>query len=460
MVQSPKTRADAFVTSPAAARPRVTLFSMVCLTYLVVSGGAYGLEDAVRIAGPPLTLILCLVVPMSLSLPTALMAAELTALMPVEGGFYFWVKEALGPFAGFIEAYLTILYTAVDTTIYPVLFVTYLGSVAGLATTGQAILGIGVVWLAGLLNLMGVRPVGRTSVILNALLLAPFVGLVVAGTPQLIHWPLWPRSLRPPAGGFAALGGGLTVVIWNFSGWENLSVIAAEMAEPRRNYLRAVAIALPLVILGYVLPLAVSALEADATIRWQTGSFAQAGYRLGGPVLGVAIGIGGAVSAFAMLEAAMLWVSRMPFVLADEGYLPRAFASLWSERAVPARAIVLCCVIFTVLIPLGFIALVVLDVFFYMFALVLEMWALLRLRSRYPNRGELFVIGGGRTALCMIAAAPLLTWIATFGLAVSESGGKLDFLVAIGLAACGWPVYLLSRRRYGGPTVSNQVELS
>ena len=94
--------------------------------YLVVSGGAYGLEDAVRMAGPRLTLMLCLVVPLTLSLPTALMAAELTALMPVEGGFYFWVKEALGPFAGFAEAYLTILYTAVDMAIYPVLFAGYL----------------------------------------------------------------------------------------------------------------------------------------------------------------------------------------------------------------------------------------------------------------------------------------------------------------------------------------------
>jgi amino acid transporter len=461
MVQSPKTRAGVPATSPAATRPRLGLFSMICVTYLVVSGGAYGLEDAVRIAGPRLTLILCLVVPVSLSLPTALMAAELTALMPVEGGFYFWVKEALGPFAGFIEAYLTILYTAVDTAIYPVLFVTYLAAVAGVGTTGQLILGIAVVWLAGLLNLMGVRPVGRTSAILTALLLAPFVALVVAGAPQLIHWHLWPRQIQPLAGGgFAALGGGLTVVIWNFSGWENLSVVAAEMEDPRRNYLRAVAIALPLVVLGYVLPLAVSVSGAGATAQWQTGSFAQAGYRIGGPILGMAIGIGGAVSAFAMFEAAMLWVSRMPFVLAGEGYLPRGFASLWSERATPARSIVLCCVTFTILIPLGFIALVVLDVFFYMFALVLEMWALLRLRSLYPHRGDSFVIGGGRTALCVIAGAPLLTWIATFGLAVSQSGGKLDFLVAIILAACGWPVYLLSRRRYGGPAVANQTEQS
>ncbi len=80
---------------------RLALMPLVCVMYLVVSGGAYGLEDAVRLAGPRLTIALCLIVPLTLSLPTALMAAELTALMPIEGGFYFWVKEALGPFAGF-----------------------------------------------------------------------------------------------------------------------------------------------------------------------------------------------------------------------------------------------------------------------------------------------------------------------------------------------------------------------
>src|SRR5215470_11317349 len=94
--------------------------------YLVVSGGPYGLEDAVHYAGPRLAMLLCLIVPLTLSLPTALMAAELTALMPVEGGFYFWVKEGLGAFAGFAEAYLTLVYTAVDMAIYPVLFAAYL----------------------------------------------------------------------------------------------------------------------------------------------------------------------------------------------------------------------------------------------------------------------------------------------------------------------------------------------
>jgi amino acid transporter len=424
--------------------------------YLVVSGGPYGMEDAVGIAGPRMVLLLCVLVPLTLSLPTALMAAELTALMPVEGGFYFWVKEALGPFAGFAEAYLTILYTAVDTAIYPVLFATYLGFLFPLGAPGRIIFAITLIWLAGLLNLMGVRPVGGASAALSAVLLAPFAAMVIAGFPRLIHWqtPAAPL-LGPDAPG--ALAGALTIVIWNFSGWENLSVVAAEVRQPRRNYLRAIAIAMPAVILGYLLPLGVSLSGAGGGANWHTGYFADVGRQIGGPMLGIAIAAGGAVSAFAMFGAAMLWVSRMPFVLARERYLPRGLATISRERATPARSIILCCFVFTLLVPLGFMTLVVFDVFFYMFALALEMCALIRLRRAHPRRPGMFRIGGARPALYAVAFAPLITWFATFGLAASQSAGKTDFAIAVGLSLCAWPAYLLLRHRYGGPEPSRQA---
>ncbi len=166
-------RVEAVATAAAPLNPRAAiamqggklgLLSLTCVVYLVVSGGAYGTEDAVRIAGPRLTLLLCLLVPLTLSVPTALMAAELNALMPVEGGFYFWVKEALGPFWGFAEAYLTLLYTAVDMAIYPVLFSAYLAFLYPLGTGGQLVVGIALVWLAGLLNFLGVRPAGDSAI--------------------------------------------------------------------------------------------------------------------------------------------------------------------------------------------------------------------------------------------------------------------------------------------------------
>jgi amino acid transporter len=443
-------------SAPAPPARRLGLLALVCLVYLVVSGGAYGIEDAVGLAGPRLTMLLCAIIPLTLSLPTALMAAELTALMPLEGGFYFWVKAGLGPFAGFAEAYLTILFTAVDTAIYPVLFATYLSFVVPLGETGQVALGIGLVWCSGLLNLIGVRTVGIASTALTLALLAPFVAMVLIGAPHLIHWqePLQKLGGRD---WFTALGGGLTVVMWNFSGWENLSVVAGEIEEPERNYLRAITIALPMVALGYLLPLAVTLAGAGATAHWRTGWFAAEGARLGGPMLGAAIGLGGAVSAFAMFAAAMLWVSRLPFVLAGEGYLPAALARLWTTRAVPARSILLCCVVFTFLVPLGFMTLLVLDVFFYMLALVLEMAALIRLRRSCPNRDGRFVIGGGRARLYTVAAAPLITWLATFGFAATRRGGQVGLIVALALSLAVWPVYWFLRRRFGGPRAASDV---
>jgi amino acid transporter len=436
---------------PRPAR-RLGIVALVALMYLVVSGGAYGLEDAVQIGGARLTLALCLIVPLTLSLPTALMAAELTALMPLEGGFYYWVREALGPFAGFVEAYMTLLYTATDMAIYPVLIAAYLGFVFPLGTAAQVGVGIALVWLSGALNILGVRPVGNTSIALMIAILAPFAAMVIVGFPRLVHWHL-PAQTIPGGDLLGAIGGALTVVIWNFSGWENLSVVAAEIENPRRNYARAIAFALPLVTIGYLLPLAVSLSGVSSTAGWRLGYFVEIGRNLGGPMLAMALVAGGAISAFSIFDAAMLWVSRMPYVLAREGYLPRRLARIWADRATPATSIVVCCVVFSLLVPLGFVALVVLDVFFYMGALMLEMGALISLRRSRPDRAGLFVIGGGRPALIAVVVAPIATWVATFGLAVSHQGGATDLGISIVLALGAWPAYGLLRRRYGGPSL-------
>jgi amino acid transporter len=141
----------------------------------------------------------------------------------------------------------------------------------------------------------------------------------------------------------------------------------------------------------------------------------------------------------------------MPFVLAREAYLPRRFGEIRESTATPWKSIVLCCVVFTLLVPLGFLALVVLDVFFYMAALVLEMVALLKLRRLRPNRAGLFMVGGGRLGLYLVATLPLITWAATFGLAISQGGAHVDFLVAIVIGATVLPAYAFACRRWGGP---------
>ena len=75
----------------------LTLGALVFIMFFTVSGGAYGLEDLVGSSGAGLALLLLVLTPIFWSLPTALMVAELATAMPVEGGFYYWVKKAMGP---------------------------------------------------------------------------------------------------------------------------------------------------------------------------------------------------------------------------------------------------------------------------------------------------------------------------------------------------------------------------
>jgi amino acid transporter len=80
---------------------KVGPLALTAILYFTVSGGPFGLEPAVGAAGPAMALALLLLVPLLSGLPTALMVAELSAALPVEGGFYRWVDRAMGRFWGF-----------------------------------------------------------------------------------------------------------------------------------------------------------------------------------------------------------------------------------------------------------------------------------------------------------------------------------------------------------------------
>jgi len=51
---------------------------------------------------------------------------ELSSALPSEGGYYAWVRCAMGNFWGFQEAWLSLVASIFDMAIYPTLFVAYL----------------------------------------------------------------------------------------------------------------------------------------------------------------------------------------------------------------------------------------------------------------------------------------------------------------------------------------------
>ena len=159
------------------------LLPLIAATYFMVAGGPYGLEDIIGKAGYWWALLLLLAIPVVWSLPTSLMVGELASALPEVGGYYCWVRRALGGFWGFQEAWLSLAASVFDMAIYPVIFVLYLGRIEPAWTAG----GRGTLWALAMVvlcaawNLCGAKAVGEGSVGLFCVLLSPFVVLTGVG---------------------------------------------------------------------------------------------------------------------------------------------------------------------------------------------------------------------------------------------------------------------------------------
>ena len=423
---------------------QLRLLPLVGLMFFTVSGGAYGLEDVVGSSGPGMAIVLILVTPIIWSLPAALMVAELSTALPVEGGYYYWVKVGLGRWAGYMEGSWSWLTTFVDMAIYPVLFADYLSNyVPGVAAGATVLFSVGpidvdlhwlvtlaVIWPLAYLNIRGAKGVGDSSIAFMAFILLPFAAVAILGIPRLIASggaglaPFTP----PGVGTFAAFGAGLWVVMWNYLGWDGLSTIAGEVENPRRNFPRALAISIPLITLCYLLPVLGGLAASTDWQAWTAGYFPQLAEQLGGPTLGVWLAIGGLVSAAGLFSALLLSVSRVPFVMAGDGWLPKGLTRESERFGTPWVAIVVCAAIYSVFTLGPFQALVVVDVFLYSCALLLEFAALIALRVRMPNLSRPFRVPGGWPGIFVVTLLPALIVAYAVWQNVQDSGIESMYL--------------------------------
>ena len=66
----------------ARVRPELGFVPLIAVVFFNVSGGPYGIEDAVSSFGPGLCLVLLVLTPLVWSLPVALAMSELAAALP------------------------------------------------------------------------------------------------------------------------------------------------------------------------------------------------------------------------------------------------------------------------------------------------------------------------------------------------------------------------------------------
>jgi amino acid transporter len=496
----------------------LTLLPLFGLIYFTVCGGAFGAEPIIGWSGPGMAMLLLILTPIVFSIPIMLMVRELQSMMPVEGGYYHWIKQGLGGFAGFMSGWLMWVVSWLDVSIYPVWATYYLGFLFPALSEGTTIGGVYLsasllqfltaallIWSISLLQIRGSRLSGLTSTWIGLVMITPLIIMSIIGiyswikSGTTVALPFTP----PDTTIIAALSTGLFVAMWNYMGWELPTAAGDEIVNPKKTYPRAMALVLVAAILTYALPtlaglyggagdngryqmwgieeyadgegigpvladygitdaqIAEWGVNPEASSGWEFPDIAQViGEKVAGKGSMLASGLGLIVMIAAVLSMIGLFIgnslggSRVPFALAEDGMFPKWLVKVHPKYGTPWIAIIFVGVIFTIFATNAFAFLVVADVFLQSVVIVMEFIALWRLRKLNPNMPR-SRIPGGTFGLVLCTLAPFLV----IGLAVysqfSEEGlSSLGW--ALGLAAIGLILYFPFLKRYkpGVPDVN------
>lgn len=422
-------------------RRALSTAALVFVMFFNVSGGAFTTETLIVSVGPGLGLLLLILVPLFWSLPETLIIGELASALPEEGGYYKWVDRAFGKFWAFQNGWCTWMYSLVDMAIYPVLFNQYLSFLApNLSHQAQWLVALAVIWGATAINLRGASRVGFTSIVAGVIVLGAFALLSVAAIPNLHHVPWRPFNL-PGKGTLGGIGVGISIALWNYIGWDNPSTVQGEVVDAGRSYPRALAITLPLVCIGYLVPLMAAAGASDWT-KWKEGGWPDIARMSAGGFkepLAILLAVAGMISALALFNALLMSYSRIPLVMAEDGFLPKQFART-DAKGTPRNAVLFSAVFYSIFALVSFGRLVVADVLLYAFALFLEFGALLVLRRKEPELRGPFRIPAGFKTVCVLAVIPMVILIAVVALEIRDGEYGLPAVIGAVVAAAAGPI--------------------
>jgi amino acid transporter len=290
--------------------------------------------------------------------PTAMVIVELTSRFPQEGGLYAWTKDAFGDFHGFVAGWTYWIYTIFY---FPALLLAsasmsaYVVGPSGAALAQNRmflLVGSFVLLIVAVgMNLVGLnigkwlQNAGGVSTYLPLLILAVLGFILVRAHGSVTHFTL---ANMMPHWNWG------TVNFWPqiafaFTGLEIGSMMSEEVRDPRRTFPRAIFASGGLIAVIYIVgTLAVLSLLPAADVDTKSGVF-QA-ITAGSTML--KIGFVGVLAAMLVsvgnaggVGSTVAGVSRVPFVVGLDRYLPAAFGKIHPKWKTPYVAILVQAVI-------------------------------------------------------------------------------------------------------------------
>lgn len=235
-------------------RRELTLLDSVCLIVGIIVGvGIYQMApDIARGASGALGLLALWLLGGLISLCGALAYAELATAYPQAGGDYAYLTRAYGRWAGFLFGWIQLVVVRPgDIAVMAFAFAMYARAIHDPAADsafsyGHQVYACLAVAVLTLINIIGVRQGKWTQ---NLLTFAKVLGLaaIVAVALFAPQDGATPQPVDPLPASLA-----LILVLFTFGGWNEMAYVAAEVAHPGRNIVRALVLGTVTVTLLYL----------------------------------------------------------------------------------------------------------------------------------------------------------------------------------------------------------------
>ncbi|MDE3171377.1 MAG: APC family permease [Acidobacteriota bacterium] len=281
-------------------------------------------------------------------LPSTLIIAELSTRFPHEGGLYVWSKEAFGEFHGFVAGWTYWIYTFFyfpGLLMASAAMAAYLGGSRGAYLADNRaflmVLSFALLAAAVILNIVGLnigkwlQNAGGVGTYLPLLMLMGLAAYFWLKRGPVTHFT-WHNML--PAWNWG------TVNFWPqiafaFTGLELCSAMSEEVRDPHRTFPRAIFGSGAMIAAAYIAgTFAVLAILPAQTVDPKSGVF-QA-LTAGSTTFGIAFF--GILAAFLVLfgnaggvGSTVAGISRVPFIVGIDRYLPRAFGKIHPKWRTP-----------------------------------------------------------------------------------------------------------------------------
>ena len=296
-----------------------------------------------------------------LSLAGALTYAELAAAMPESGGEFVYLRAAYGRLYAFIYGWtqMWVAKSGSCATLATAFYLAMINFAPGLnaviaridapigpgwkpleITAGQMV-SILLIMGLGCVNYFGVKFGGGVQTVVTALKVGLFAAIIVIGlTFSGGTFSHMSTSVPADPGGLAGFFAALVGILWAYDGWNNVSMVSAEIQQPQKNLPKAL-------ILGTLAVMAIYLLANAAYFYVLTPEEvskadlvpAEVMRKIFGPSGATAVSIVAMVSIFAALNGSILTGARVPFAMARDGLFFKSFGEVHPEHRSPSVSI-------------------------------------------------------------------------------------------------------------------------